>query len=86
MPIASAKKISILSSKIAMEAKDKLPLLKIKVKKITPITSSTTPAPKIAVPTFVFNFFISIRDSTVILTEVAVITIPKNKFKELLMV
>ena len=31
----------------------------------------------------VFNFFISIRDSTVILTEVAVITTPKNKFKEL---
>lgn len=83
MPIASAKKISTLTSKTTMVAKEKSPLLKIKVKNITPIISSTTPAPKIAVPTLVFSFFISIKDSTVMLTDVAVITAPKNRFKEL---
>lgn len=67
---------------ITKEARVKVPLFKIKVRNTIPMISSTTPAPKIAIPTFVFSFFISIKDSTVILTEVAVITIPKNKFKE----
>ena len=73
----------IFNINIANEASVKLPLFKIKLRKIIPIISSTTPAPKMAIPTLVFNFFISIKDSTVMLTEVAVITIPKNQFKEL---
>lgn len=73
----------IFNINIAKEPSVRFPLFKIKLRKIIPIISSTTPAPKIAIPTLVFSFFISINDSTVILTEVAVITIPKNKFKEL---
>ena len=48
------------------------------VKNNIPITSSTTPAPKIAKPTLDLIFFISIKVSTVILTDVAVITAPKT--------
>ncbi len=43
-----------------------------------PITSSIMAALKIVVPTFPFNFPISFRDSTVMLTDVAVRIVPTN--------
>lgn len=81
--MARTKNRRILKKSMQIARGEKFPVFSIKVKNTIPIISSTTPAPKIAVPTLVFSFFISIKDSTVILTEVAVMTMPKNKFKEL---